>query len=216
MTAAEALEARLRSSRSRLDREVGVATAVAQRGVQEAEALDTARRHLELLEQAAGLLVRIGEERQESTQASIESLVTHGLRTIFGPELSFHVVPGVRNNAAVLDFVVRTRLENGEELDTPVLDARGGGVAAVVGFLLRLVVLLLAPHRQRMLLVLDETFAQLSEDYEGRLAEFLRELVDKTDVQVLMVTHSHAYSDVADKIYRFRLEAGRTLTSSDG
>ena len=59
--------------------------------------------------------------------------------------------------------------------------------------------------------VLDETFAALSVEYEGRLAEFIRELVDRTETQVLLVTHSDAYSDYADNVYRFSLDSrGRT------
>jgi DNA repair exonuclease SbcCD ATPase subunit len=64
----------------------------------------------------------------------------------------------------------------------------------------------------RRVLFLDESFAQLSEEYEPRLAEFLRELVDKTDLQIIMVTHSHAFSDIADQVYRFDLnDAGTTV-----
>jgi hypothetical protein len=42
-------------------------------------------------------------------------------------------------------------------------------------------------------------------EYETRLAEFLREVADKAGVQVILITHSDAFSDAADARYRFSL-----------
>lgn len=194
-----------------IQRQVGVAKATAERGkALQAEVVETQALLLQV-EQAVGVIQKLGDERAAAAQRQIEALVTHGLQTIFGSELSFHLVQEQKRGNAHLDFVVRSSLPDGSVVDTPVLDARGGGVAAVVGFLLRLVVLLLTPSRQAPVLFLDESFAQLSEDYEPRLAEFLRELVDKTPIQIVMVTHSHSYSEFADVVYRLDLEAdGRT------
>lgn len=165
---------------------------------------------IDLHTRLAGLLARIGEERQEQAQQQIETLVTQGLRTIFGDELSFHLVPGTRAKTPVVDFVVRSTLPGGTIVDTDVMDARGGGLAATVGFLLRLVVLLLTAGNRDTVLFLDETFAHVSAEYETRLAEFIRDLVDKTGVQVVMVTHSDAFTDGADVRYRFDLKDGVT------
>ncbi len=130
----------------------------------------------------------------------------------FHDDLTFHLVPVVRGNRPEVDFVVRSHLD-GQTVDTPVMDARGGGLAAIIGFLLRLVVLLLS-HGKDSVLFLDETFAHLSADFEQRLAEFLRDLVDQTGVQVIMVTHSDAFSDLADRRYRFTLTSGVTTVTA--
>ena len=157
----------------------------------------------------SGLLAGIADTNATAVQHQIETLVTQGLASIFGDGLSFHLVPTTRNKTPVIDFVVRSRL--GDELvETDVLDARGGGLAATVGFLLRLVVLLLSHRTGETVLLLDETFAHVSAEYETRLAEFLRILVDRTGVQVILVTHSEAYSEHADVRYRFELLDGVT------
>ena len=205
----ERLSGAVSKAEERVNRRVGEAKQVFEAGRRaEAEVRELEGR-LEVLDQVVEVLNSYADQQQEKLQRTIETLVTHGLRTIFGPEMSFHVVAGMRGKYATVDFVVRSVID-GEVVDTAVMDARGGGVAAVVGFLLRLVLLLL--HRDRRhILFLDETFAQLSVDYESRLAEFIRELVDKRpDVQIVMVTHSDQYGDVADTSYRFRLEDGIT------
>jgi ABC-type thiamine transport system ATPase subunit len=121
-----------------------------------------------------------------------------------------------RGKLTTANFVVRSVVD-GEVVETPILEARGGGVAAVAGFLLRTVVLLLRKD-VRPVMFLDETFAQLSADYEPAMADVLRELVDKTQLQIILVTHSTAYDDVADKSYRVSLDQkGKTkIESLDG
>ncbi len=206
-----ALLDRLRRTRRRLDQEAGAARAVAITGKRLVAEAATLTAKVDLHERAGALLASIGEQRQAATQTQIETLVTQGLRSIFGEDLSFHLIPGVRAKTPVVDFIVRSTIDDEQIVDTNVMDERGGGLAVTVGFLLRLVVLLLSAHgKGETVLILDETFAHVSAEYEPRLAEFLRELVDKTGVQIVMVTHSDAFTDAADVRYRFELTGGVT------
>lgn len=203
------LTRQLRMTRRTLDQRTGAARSLAVQGQRVRDEVAELRQRISNCEKAAELLSRIGEERQTATQHRIEALVTQGLRTIFGPELSFHLVPGVRAKTPVVDFIVRSSID-GETVDTDVMDARGGGLAVTVGFLLQVVVLLLSKHRQDTVLFLDETFAFLSEDHHAAMAQFLRELTDKTGIQVIMVTHTPALAEHADTVYRFELHNGAT------
>lgn len=219
-----ALGDRLHRARRVLDRQVGEARAVAAAGKRTTAEVADLRTKVELHERAAHLLTGIGEQRQAAIQTQIETLVTQGLRTIFGDDMSFHLVGAVRAKTPVVDFVVRSTAD-GHTVDTDVMDARGGGLAAVVGILLRVVRLLLAssagppsaapgsPSRSTIL-GMDETAAHLSPEYEPRLAEFLRQIVDKTGIQIVLVTHSDAYTDHADVRYRFEVRDGVTVVKS--
>lgn len=208
--AATELSDRLRVARRALDRQVGEARQIAHTGTAVAAEVMRLRDEVTLYEKAAGVLASLGEERQAATQQQIEFLVTKGLQTIFGAELSFRIEQSIKGKTPVVDFVVRTTLADGRTIDTDLMSARGGGLVAVVSFLLRLVVLLLSRGKQENLLVLDESFAMLSKDYAASMAEFLRELVDKTGTQILLVTHQDQFADVADKRYEFRLIDGWT------
>lgn len=206
------MDLRQRTARARraMDRERGEAFALATSGKQLAAEISQLADVIDLHEKAAHVLTAIGEERQDAAQRAIETLVTQGLHTIFGTELSFHLVPGVRAKTPVVDFVVRSTLHDGRTVDTDVMDARGGGLAATVGFLLRLVILLLSSHRQDTVLFLDETFAHVSADYLPKLIESLKEIVTKTGVQLVMVTHEDGFLEAADVAYRFELVNGIT------
>lgn len=207
------LDTVLKQQEREMERRTGEATRVARdlKRVQREVALHEHRE--EALQKAIGVLNAFADERQADLQQKIEALVTHGLRSVFGPEMSFHVVPTMKGKIAAMEFVVKTVDSSGAVTETPVMDARGGGVAAVAGFLLRLIVLLLRKDTRRVLL-LDESFAQLSAEYEPALADFIRELVDRVpDAQIVLVTHSDGYADVADVTYRLSLVDGRTKVS---
>ena len=168
-------------------------------------------------ERATSLLNSIGEEKQFAAQEAIEQLVTRGLQTIFDDTLSFHIIQDVKARRAEVSFVVRSTLENGRVVDTDVMDARGGGLAATVGFLLRLVVMLLrTDSKTDNFMVLDETFAHVSAEYIEGLRDFIRTIVDKTGVQILMVTHQPEFALAADKVYRLSASNGKSSIKEVG
>lgn len=203
----------LAMERKKIEALIVEARIVSEEGISKKKQIKEKEQLIQDLEKAAALLASISEEKQKDAQIKIENLVTQGLQKIFGPEWSFHVVPSVRGKTPVVEFKVRTKQLSGKILETSVLDARGAGLASVVGFLLRLVLVLLS--RKPSLLVLDETFANLSDSYVPSLIEFIREVVDKTNLQIIMVTHEPRFAEVADKCYRFTLnDAGLTKIDS--
>lgn len=196
-----------------LERQAGEARALAREGKEISQEVADLEALIQSLEEAIGVLNSYADIRQAELQRRIEGLVSRGLKAIFDEDLSFHIVQGSQGKLTAMEFVVRSEAD-GKILDTPIMDARGGGVAAVCGFLLRLVILLLKGDF-RPVLFLDESFAQLSAEYEPRLAEFIRELVDRTPVQIVMVTHSDSYGESADLVYRFALKDGVTQISPE-
>lgn len=209
MTDLTQITARVKSLRRFVDKRIAEARVIATTGKQLNEEIELAANDVDLYNKVAITLASIGEQRQADAQEKIEELVTRGLVTIFGDDLSFHVLQTQRGKTPEVKFVVRSMAGN-KAVETPVMDARGGGLAAVVGFLLRLVVLLLSKDVKEPVLILDESFSHVSAEYEQPLAEFIKELVDKTKVQIILVTHSDAFSEFADKRYRFKLINGIT------
>jgi DNA repair exonuclease SbcCD ATPase subunit len=207
------LSERLRRARRTLDRTVGEARAVAAQGKRLTAEIAELREQVELHTKAGAVLASIGEQRQADAQRRIETLVTQGLHKVFGDDLTFHLLPGTRAKTPVVDFVVRSHIGD-TTVETDVMEARGGGLAVTIGFLLNLVILLLAPDRQETVLFLDETFAFLSEDRHEAMAQFLRELTDKTGVQIVLVTHTPALATYADRIYRFTQTNGVTSVTA--
>lgn len=201
----------VQSRRRLIDGRQGEARSVLTRAQAVKQEMEALAEEVATLEKSGAVLNSLGEERQLKAQETIEELVTRGLQEIFDETLSFHIIQTVKAKAASVEFVVRTTLEGGDVVDTPVMDARGGGLAATIGFLLRVVILLLKKGQDEdNILILDETFAHVSADYLPNLSEFLRELVDKTGIQIIMVTHQTELTENADVVYRFTTVNGQT------
>ena len=205
------LERRVRATRSTVDGLFGEARSLVEQGKNLMAEIEQLKGEIDDLERVTMLLNSIGEERQMKAQGVIEGLVTRGLQTIFDDKYSFHIIQTDKGKTANVEFVVRTTLE-GSTTETSVMEARGGGLAAVVGFLLRVVVMLLRSDKNEKVLFLDETFAHVSAEYLPALGEFLREIVDKSDMQIIMVTHQDEFVDYADVTYRFGLDANEHTT----
>jgi len=215
MTELSLLQRRASLRRRELDGLWGEARSVLTRGKEIQVEVKELTETINDLERVTSLLNSLGEDRQLQAQQTIEELVTRGLQTIFDDSLSFHIVQSVKGKTANVDFIVRTTLDD-SIIETPVMDARGGGLAATIGFLLRVVVMLLKHGpRQQNVMILDETFAHVSDEYLEALCEFIREIVDKTDIQVLMVTHQPLFAEYADKVYRFSTVDGKTEVRED-
>jgi DNA repair exonuclease SbcCD ATPase subunit len=203
----ENLTQRVRKARRTIDGQIAEAKLIAANGKRLNEEIALAASDKDLHDKVAITLASIGEVQQATAQTTIEELVTRGLRMVFQEDLTFTLMQTQRGKTPEVKFQVSSLINN-KPVSTSVMDARGGGLAAVVGYLLRLVVLMLS--KKPVVLILDETFAHVSAEYEGRLAEFLKELIDKTNSQVILVTHSQAFSEFADKRYRTKLVNGTT------
>jgi hypothetical protein len=200
-----ALARAVSARRSELDRRAGQLEQLQRQiSVTEAE-LENLRHQADLHARVALRLTATGELAQETARLKVEDLATRALQVIFGSEHAFVLKPGTSGGQATLDLLVRSAYPDGRVVETGILEARGGGMAAVIGFVLRLVKLLLTPEI-RNILFLDESFGHVSAGFEPRVAEFLRLVCDRTDVQVVLVTHSTVYGDFADQAVR--LEQG--------
>lgn len=208
------LALQVRAARSAVDREIGEARAVGQAGLAAQRRVTELSADIELHERVLQALTRVGEEWQNKAQELIEGLVTWGLQSVFGENLAFRIVQGTRAGQATVEFLITSEYTAGDEagphhgapllVETPVMDARGGGVAAVTGFLLQLTMLLLTPGARRFL-ALDESFAHVSAEYKPAVAAFVRDVCALAAFQVLMVTHDPEFEEAADAAYRLVL-----------
>lgn len=139
---------------------------------------------------------------------AVEKLITYGLQTVFeNPGFAFRME--VSKKMGLQWMEPRLVLDG---VDAPVLEAFGGGPAQIVAFLLRLLVLRrlkLAP-----LLVLDEPFAMVSEQYRANVGKLLAELCARLDLTILMVSHETEYVEHATKAYTI-VETSNGATFTD-
>ena len=151
---------------------------------------------------AKAVLEKVSSREAENVQMAVSNLVTSGLQAVFGPFYAFVIEPKIERGRPSVNMFVKVagRTQDEEEHDSDIVNSHGGGLAAVISFLLRVVVISLEGGK---LLIADEPFSHLSAEYVPRMASFLRDLVDQTGIQMILVSHESALAEAADKTYRF-------------
>lgn len=204
------LETEIRGLRLELERKAGardvVEAALAKYEGDVARAVDdadTARKGSEVLQAAIEL-------RRAELRDRVESLVTRGLRAVFRrADMEFFFEARVHGGIVGILPALRSTFR-GQPIEAGIVEGHGGGVADVISFLLRVVVLSLARPKLALVLVLDEPFRHVSTEYLRGCATLLRELSRTAGIQFILVTHKPDLLDAADVVYRTKVENGIT------
>jgi DNA repair exonuclease SbcCD ATPase subunit len=165
--------------------------------------VSSAQANAEALTQVRSLFESLTDKKREMVRSKIEALVTHGIQAVFGPDYAFAIEQKTARNQVTFNYRILQK-EGDEWVATDLRGYHGGGLVAMVGFLLRLVMVLFTHPPRRRILWLDETFANLDADKRDPLAKLLQSLGKELKCQFVMITHSPEYIDEADKAYEIR------------
>lgn len=88
-----------------------------------------------------------------------------------------------------------------DTLEIDPLTASGVGAIDVAAFALRIASWSMARPRTHPVIILDEPFRYLSENYQERASNMLKELSDKLGIQFIIITHEQTLTTSADRIF---------------
>jgi len=189
--------------------EVTKARLVALRGKELQEEVAVLKEEVTVYTDVALLFQTFSEQEQRAIQDKFEQLISYGLTLVFGDRFKrFRLNAGVERNQVVLNPTLVFEVDAGVEVTSGIMGAHGGGPADVIGFMLKLLVIIFnGKDKVRPILFLDETFSHLSDEYLPAMAQVIRKFVDElgTDLQIVLVTHQKEFAEVADVAYKFSL-----------
>lgn len=155
------------------------------------------------ISEARELLAIVALETQEQLRYHISEIVTLAMDAVLDEPYALEVdfVPKRGKTECELWFV-----RDGERIKP--MDASGGGAVDVAAFALRVAIWSLRAQRTRAVIILDEPFRFLSSNLQPRAGGMLKELSTRLGIQFIMVTHSEALAESADKILQVRMRKG--------
>lgn len=151
-----------------------------------------------LLQETHEVLKTLLDKMSHDNVGQIESLVTFGLQTIFG-----HVYDDIRfffKKSVKRDLLHYEPMLSVDGVEASLDDSFGGGMLCVISFILRLIVVTnlgLYP-----LIVGDEIFAGVSEEFQKNCSEFLRVMAERMNCDFLLVTHQEQFAENAHVRYK--------------
>lgn len=163
------------------------------------------QRSLKYHEQAREIIREVGIKTQQQLSFHISNITSLALEAVFDNPYALVAEFVQRRNKTECDLFL-TR--NGNQVDP--LSAAGGGVVDIASFALRVALWSMQRPKSRNTLILDEPFKHLSTDLLPKASLMLKEISEKLDLQIIMVTHSDELVEEANKIFNVKIKKGMT------
>jgi|WetSurMetagenome_2_1015567.scaffolds.fasta_scaffold24304_7 DNA repair ATPase RecN len=157
-------------------------------------------KRIKAVTEAQVLIQKTAVETQQLIKIHLEDIVNKVLQTCF-PEYSFKMDYTIKYNKAVCNL----QFYKGAN-ETDLLDGDSGGALNTACVSLRLAVWTISASDN--CLILDEAFANLSQNLQPLMGEILSELSRQLHLQIILISHSPSIDAWADKIYTVYMENG--------
>ena len=149
----------------------------------------------EILSKTSIVLKHLLDTMVKDDVSRMAGLLTYGLKTVFDDQnLSFSPVMTKKNEKIWIELKTENDGVEGE------FESFGGSVAVIESFLLRVICML--KLKLAKLMLLDETFAPVGDDYIPNTSRLVSELSKKLGLDILLVTHQKEFQTFADCVYR--------------
>ncbi|RKD34500.1 ATPase [Thermohalobacter berrensis] len=163
------------------------------------------KEELDLLEKVNVLLQKTSEYAREQAKKQIESLVTNCLQYVLDTNVEFKIEIEELYGKPNAEFYVISKYEN-QEVKTKPHQSRGGGIVDIISLALRIAFLQIHKPLIQGPIILDEPAKHVSEEYIFNVAEFLKQVSEMFNRQIIMVTHNTHLASVATNSYRVELK----------
>lgn len=131
----------------------------------------------------------------------VQGLLTLAVRKIFydvnNPKVKIEIREGARNSCSI--YYIYTDHE-GTKIKSDIRKAVGGGVRAVIGFILQ--TFFISYYKKDRIIFADEAFKEISKSYRPYFIEFLKELCEKHNFKILLISHDEDLIQEADYVYK--------------
>jgi len=167
---------------------------------QAAQDIKEKKRDLRRHEQAREIIREVGLKTQQQLQYHISDITSLALEAVFKNPYQLIVEFVERRNKIECDLY----FERDENKINPLL-AAGGGAVDIASFALRVACWSMRKPRSRNILILDEPFRYLSANLLPRAGEMLKQISEKLNLQIIMVSHAEELIENADKIFQVKI-----------
>jgi DNA repair exonuclease SbcCD ATPase subunit len=154
-------------------------------------------------EEAREIIRKVGAETQSQLTFHIKDIVSLALDSVFDSPYSFGIDFVQRRQRTECDLYFE---RDGNRIDP--MTASGVGAVDIASFALRIASWSMARPRTRNVIILDEPFRFLSENYQEQAALMLREISQRLGIQLIVITHNQTLTTYADRIFEINIKKG--------
>ena len=167
------------------------------------EKMEQLRKDQRFAEQAQIILQTVAQKTQQELEYKISELVSLALKSVFDEPYEMRLIYETKRNKTEANIVLE---RDGEQFHP--LTSTGGGVADIISFALRVTLWSLGGKKTQNTFILDEPFKWLSRGILPRAGQMVKEISDKLNLQIIMVSHLEELIDEADKVFKVSQKTG--------
>jgi DNA repair ATPase RecN len=182
-----------------LHEKLGVKTTLEKQLKESCNRVQQINQETELLTKVSLFLQTLSDITRQQIVDKISVIVTDALQKVKDSNLEFKMLISTERNQSDVKFVVKNKL-NEQEYD--ILTSYGGSIADIITFPLRVSLLMKWDTTLSKILILDESFKFVSKQDQPILAEFVQQLSEKLNLQIILVTHSSELTAKGHKIFK--------------
>ena len=184
----ETYKKRLQELQTFYDKKTGEAEQIVKDRQQLEEQLKHTKERLDQLVLEKTLIEKSCEQARTDGKQALENLVNYCLNEIFDDNTNVSLTMGIKDGLPVLDVEIKVTQDGEEVTILPELD--GGGINDIISTAIFAGLGILNMEENRSIYVLDEPSKYISKGiYSETFAEYLKELLNQLNKQVVISTH---------------------------
>lgn len=160
------------------------------------------------------LLEEATEEARENGKKVLAETSTHAVRMVMDDELEVDMHLTQKRGVANADLVIRKETD-GYTLETDPANEEGGGMADIVSVSTFISMGMLVGDENKAPYFLDEPTKYVSKGNSDSVAKFLKEIVNYSGKQTILVTHDEVVAEAGDKKFKVEMDSNGTSHVSE-
>lgn len=147
------------------------------------------------------LLEKASEEARENGKRVLSETSTNAIQMVWDDSMEVDMDIQIKRGVPNADLFIR-QLSDGHVLETDPAQEEGGGLADIVSASTFMSLGMLVGDNNKAPYFLDEPTKYVSKGNSDNVAKFLKEIVDYSNKQTILITHDSVVAESGDKIFK--------------
>ena len=178
------------------------------------EQIQTILKEIDLDVDSINFIEKVATENRMSVKQKVENLINKALHHVYGDEYGIEFEYGISSNKTAVEVKIVKNLQDGTVVKRE-FSGNGLGVADLVSFPLKLMVLLSSGEDIEAILVADEPGKHMDEDRAEKFAKFLSLICVELNIQMIVCSHWSVMKEYAHNIINVHFNGNKSVATAE-
>lgn len=178
------------------------------------EQIQNILKEIDLDVDAINFIEKVATANRLSVKQKVENLINKALHHVYGDEYGIEFDYGISSNKTAVEVNIIKNLKDGKIVKRE-FSGNGLGVADLVSFPLKLMVLLSSGDDVESILVADEPGKHMDEERAEKFAKFLSLICIELNIQMIVCSHWSVMKEFAHNIINVHFNGNKTVANSE-